>query len=192
MPDPCLALTLRSLPALRAATLAGPAANNARLAEGVYLSWDEDEGEVALDLSHSAGSLLRIDGTVARRPRWLSLNLDLGSGRLAPGDALALVTDAEADAALSLPLAIRARTGDRLSDTTWQTPLAVGPGRRVSALFQHLAPDDAPADAAPFRTLILNLPKTDFRLAIHDLRLFRVPADRARRDDAFALGDAAL
>lgn len=162
---------------------------NEPLTEGLYLSWDSDEGDVTLKATSPNNGLLTLSAKVGKKPRWFSLNIDLKRATLAAGQILGIALRARASQNISLTLTMRSAWEEgNFGDTQLtETPLAIGTTAEVFTVLYPLQPyDDAIGDDR-YHTLILPLPDHDFQLDLLDLRIFIQPAENNLR----TLGNAA-
>jgi len=181
MTHPCELATSLTVAELRGAVFDKAAENNAHMTPDVYLSWDEEEADIALETASGANMLLAVKGSVSGTPRWFSLNVGLGRGELQAGDVLGIVLELETPAALeSVPFIRTAWRKGGYADTHLVDTIAVAPGRQVVTLLHTVDADDALCNDV-FHTLVLPLPSADFDLSLQDMRLFVIAADRGLR-----------
>ena len=192
MSHPCEIFAAAALDRLASCAGAGAAGNDIRIVEGVHPSWDADAARVRLDWRAGDGALLQLDARVAGAPRWLTLNLDLGPGRFAPGDVIGLVAEAEAGAACVLEPFTRSTGAQGDSDTDWSGRLALGRGRDVVCALHAVVPGDAMVAATQFHMLGLRLPHRDFGLRLHNLHLFVRPQAEAAEAPPMTLAGVTL
>lgn len=159
---------------MRDATLSGRAENEVALGPDVYLSWDPEAGAVAVDYSSAPGEIVTLAARVTGQPRWLTLNLALGTGAFGVGDTLGLVIAGRIDGGQDLPVLLRSRAGDGHEDTHWPEPLRLGRETGVATGLCTLAMIGTLGGRDGYHTLIIQLPRADFSLHLQDLRLFTV------------------
>ena len=182
MTHPTESEATRTIGALRAAPLDEARAEGSRLtlAPGTYFSFDA-AGWVDLAVERGGVELVSAEAAVAGDPGWLSLNLELGSGAFGPGDILVLVVDLEGCVEDGLSAFLRSAGAGGLADTPFADPLQGSRTRAVRTLLHQVAADDGVVGPPRFHTLVLALPRRDFRLVLHDLRFAVVPAARGIR-----------
>lgn len=149
-----------------------------RVVPGLYVSWGGGGGGAKVAVTAPDGALLQIAAEVAGDLEWFTLNLELGSGRLAPGDVLGLALAGSADARLELSgflLSARLPEGG-VGETGFADRLALGPESTAGLMLHILATDEAATRAQEFHTLVLHLPRRNFAISLHDLRVFVQPA----------------
>ena len=164
------------LTALRERTFEARAENSAHLTPGFYLNWDEEEGDMQLDLQSRPGDILDIAARASGAPRWMSLNIELGHVPIEAGDILGVVADLEGDAGTALEMFVRSGTEDGLRDTILNDRLTGLDRRRPQAALHRVEPDDGVVGDTRFHTLVISLPRQDFTLTLHDLRCIALPA----------------
>ena len=171
--------------ALAALRRSGPVAADERLCEGVYISWDTEDGAVALEAACGDGALLRLDAQVSQAPRWFALNIDLGPAPLAPGDVLAVALDLGGAGALTRPPFLRSGHDGQRSDTALgEDPATDGPQVRLLDIGQ-----DSPLTLpGAFHTLVLPLPAADFALTLRGARVAVLPAAAGLQAGPVTLG----
>jgi hypothetical protein len=148
------------------------------LAQGVYFSWDAGKGDVTLDVTPETGMLMHMRAAVRSVPDWMSFNIELGDGQLAPGDILGVVAELNGGAGETMPAFIRTSRGGELSDTYLADPLEGSDTRAVRTLLHPVREGEGLAGAPGYHTLVLPLPRRDFTLELRDLRIFVLPASR--------------
>lgn len=178
------------LEALGAYQGTGALENNARIVPGLYPSWDTANGTVTLN--HEAGpeNLCRLEAKVAGQPEWLTLNLDLGDGSFEAGAVIGIVADVAGGSDLSLQMFIRTSAEQGGVDTGLTERLPVSASRRVVTVLHTVGADDGVAATDRFHTLAIRLPRHDFRLEIHDMHFFILPADKGLRPHAMTLASS--
>lgn len=146
------------------------------LVPGVYFSWDAGNGDVTLDIRPELGLLLQLEARVARAPEWLSFNLELGEAALNAGDVLGIVAEFEGCPGTELPVFLRSSREGEIADTWLQNRFEGSDARSVQTVL-HAVKDDEPLAAGKgWHTLVMPLPRRDFRLELRDLRVFVLPA----------------
>ncbi|MFN3954293.1 MAG: hypothetical protein ACK4LQ_07540 [Pararhodobacter sp.] len=172
--------------------------NCAPLVDGFYFSWDAQQAQVDLSLhrpAREAGAqtapLFELRTRVSGEPRWLSMNISLGSHRFASGDVIALIGALHCPEAETLPAFIRTRANGEDSDTTLFEPLR-GKGASVTTALHTVEPADNLVIDDAFHTLIVPLPRRDFTLVLNDLRLFVLPAAAGLRSQPQTLASFAV
>lgn len=162
----------QTLATLRAAQLAGDILAEAPIVPGLRFVPDPEAGMQGRYTS-PAGRLLEMEVTHARPARWLGLHLALDVSSL---DGLGLIGFAATIAsprAMAVTPCVRSGTGTGFADCFFAKSIAAMPrplmhldaietGDRHETLMQ----------TAPWRELVLFLPTRDFRLDLHDLRVF--------------------
>ena len=181
MTHPCELFTSAHITTLRGASFEKVAENNGALAPDIYLNWDDEEGVVAAQVKSEPNTLLSLQATVTTAPRWFSLNIGLGEGALKAGDVLGLVIELETAEPLNTAPFIRTawRKGG-FADTRPSDKISVEAGHHVVTLLHTVTSED-PVLTALFHTLVVPLPRADFNLSLHDLRLFVIGAERGLR-----------
>lgn len=167
-----------------------------RIVPGLYLSHDTAQGSVTLRYRSAPGQLLALEAGVTGTPRWLTLNLDLGTGRFAAGDTIGIVAELEADSDQRLGMFIRSYDGEASRDTPLTEELPVAPTRHIVTALHTVGQGDgitgSKADGSEaFHMLAIALPKRALRLTLHDLGLFVLPAGRGLRAHPMTLGNSA-
>jgi hypothetical protein len=181
MTHPCELATSATIAALRAAAFDTPAENNAHITPDLYLSWDDEKAEIALQSVSDVTTLLALKGDVSGTPRWFSLNIGLGKGEFKAGDVLGIVLELESPAALdSAPFIRTAWRKGGYADTQLADAISVAEGRQVVTLL-HTITAGEPLCNEVFHTLVLPLPGADFQLSLNDMRLFVIDAERGLR-----------
>lgn len=163
--------------------------NNAHVFPEIYVSWDDEKGNVALKGRTDAGMLLHLDAEVMALPRWFSLNIGLGKGALTAGDVLGFVIEIESETGFSSALFCRSATDDGYNDTYLQDGFDVPAGRQVVTLLHTVEPGHSLEQNA-FHTLVIPLPSQNFSLTIRDMRLFVLEAGRGFRTTSFTAASA--
>lgn len=170
--------TANALSILRITEFAQTVENNAHVVPDISFSWDNDDGEVAISLKSNTGYLGELWGKVSGAPRWVSLNLSLGRCSFQAGDVLGIVVELEGCQDQSFPAFIRSTRGDGFSDTYLDDILTGSEDRAVRTLLHKVSTYTEMAGAETHHTLIIPLPRKDFRLYLRDMRLFVIPAAR--------------
>jgi hypothetical protein len=192
MTHPSETLAARALSAVRALPRPFRAEPGKPIVPDLYAAWDARSAKVSFELVDDPGALLALRVEVEGAPRWLSLNLVLGTEAFAPGDVLGLALAARADSPLTLAPYVRSRLGEVTRDTTIDDAIEVGTGFRPVVRLLGLAEGDGLTDVAQFHTLILPLPQQSFTLVIRDLRVFVQAVGAAALPSLPDLGSFAL
>lgn len=181
MTHPCELYTTLAVARMRGAIFDKTAENNTHIVPEIYLSWDDEEASIALEIASDANMLVTVKGTVVTPPRWFALNVGLGQGALAPGDVLGIVFEVESPVAFESAPFIRTawRKGGH-ADTRLQDRISVIAGHQVVTLLHTVEAEDALCSDV-FHTLVLPLPLEDFEVTLHDMRLFVIEAERGLR-----------
>lgn len=190
MTHPAETAFVRCLAGLRAAPKPIRAEPGKPVAPQVYLSWDAEQAQVALDVADDPGTLLTMSAEITGTPRWITLSIALGTAEFVVGEVLGLAVRAEG--ALVLAPFLRSRRGETMQDTGFGESLSLGMGAQPGVLLHKLTGGDPMVGPAQFHTLILPLPKHSFRLRLLDLRLFVLPAALGAEPDLPRLGSFAL
>lgn len=119
------------------------------------------------------GRLLEIEVTHRREARWLGLHLDLGLADLDGLGLIGLGARIAAPHAMAVRPCIRSGEEDGFRDAFFDKTIAALPRAlfHLDALSTEGRHPDLP-QTAPWRELVLFLPTGDFRMALHDLRVF--------------------
>lgn len=170
---------LEGLGRLREAQLSATPVNNERLSPGVYVSWDEDNTGPSVILGRDDGDMLAIQGCFEHRPKWFTLNLELGASPLGAGDRVALVVEGHVEGlekgTAALPVYLRSTAGTQSDDIDAQGVLELGPEIAITIIFIQV---DWPTEPESFHTLIVKLPKDGTRVVLRDFRVIHVLAER--------------
>ena len=177
-------LATQSLVQLQGQTYEGPASTTTPLVEGIYFSWDDEMGAVALEVQSPPGQLCHITGRISGTPAWLTLNIALGVLDFAPGDTFGVVTSLA-----GAPCApyLRSLHGETLLDTELQDNMSEG----AQPLLRTFDVHDGVIGRAGFHTLVLPLPRQDFTWTIHDMAIFMLPASTGLRSAPLTLSSFA-
>lgn len=159
----------------------GAIENNHRIVPGLYPGWDEEHCAVTMTHTATPEDLITLEGKVTGQPRWLTLNLDLGSGTFEAGEVIGLVADIAGAGAYSLELFIRTSAEDGNIDTVLAERLPVSTTPRVVNVLHTVGPDDGVVASDRFHTLAIRLPQFDFRLEMRAMRLFVLSARHGLR-----------
>lgn len=177
-------LATQSLVQLQGQTYEGPASTTTPLVEGIYFSWDDEMGAVALEVQSPPGQLCHITGRISGAPAWLTLNIALGVLDFAPGDTFGMV--ANVSGAPCTPY-LRSLHDETLLDTELQDNLREGPQPLLRTFDAH----DGVIGRGAFHTLVLPLPQQDFTWALHDMAVFMLPASTGLRSASLTLSSFA-
>ncbi|WP_146036467.1 hypothetical protein [Pseudotabrizicola formosa] len=179
MPHPCVENAALTLHRLRQATLATTATDCGPLCDNVYFSWDSAQAEVSVAMQSDPGQLLTAEVALNGTPRWFALNIGLGSGAFAAGDSFGLVIDAQSSVPFACQPFVRSSKEGEAFDTILAEDITLSPASRACVVLHSLSASDPLVSTGGFHTLILPLPKQDFRFDLRDLRLFHVGASAA-------------
>lgn len=113
-----------------------------------------------------------------------ALSVALGEGAFAPGDVLGVVAEFEGCAEDRLGGFVRTGRAGGHADTSLRDALPGSAHRMVRTALHQVRADGAMAGAPGFHSLILDLPRGDFTLRLHDMRLFKLDAARGVAVDA--------
>lgn len=171
--------TASAISILRSSDFSQSLENNTPVVPDIYFSWDDEEGNVDVTLKSLNGYMGEIWGKVSGAPRWLSLNLSLGTCSFTAGDVLGLVVELEGCPDQNFPAFIRSDRAGAHSDTYLDEILKGSEDRAVRTLLHKISPHSGMIGAEAFHTLIVPLPLKDFRMNLRDIRLFVIPAARA-------------
>lgn len=180
-------LAVQPLNHLRRTDQNGPINSDLSLVEGIYVSWDDKDTEVRLDLTSPPGQLCTIDGRITGEPGWLTLNIALGDWRFGPGDVFGLVADFTGPSCTPY---LRSRESDGWSDTI--LPALVGGKVAPRTILQCFDAHDGAVGPESFHTLILPLPRRSFSWSLHDLAIFTIPASAGLRPEPLTLSSFAI
>jgi len=162
----------RGFASLARSVLPETAESDVHLVDGIYLSWDEEEGDVQVSLPPSGDDLLHIKARVGGRPRWLCLNIALGENTFDPGSVFGVVAGLQGCEGETLPMFIRTSREDETVDTHLVEKLAGSDKESVRVAMHQLMASDGLVGEPGFHTLVVELPAHDFDLIVHDMRLF--------------------
>ncbi|MDA7429620.1 hypothetical protein PGB28_14210 [Primorskyibacter aestuariivivens] len=148
------------------------------LTEGAYFSWDETNGEVALDVTPELGAIMHLKAWVSKVPNWFSFNFEMGDAAFTAGDVLGIALEYEGFAGETLKPFLRTARDGVLEDTVLQDWLEGSAARETRVLLHQIRAVDPAAGAPGYHTLVLPLPLRDFTMELRDMRLFVIPAAR--------------
>ncbi|TKA84353.1 hypothetical protein [Sulfitobacter sp. 15WGC] len=154
------------------------------MVDGIYFSWDDENGAVALEVQSPPGQLCHLTGRISGAPEWLALNISLGVLDFAPGDTFGMA--ANVSGAPCTPY-LRSLHGEMLLDTALQDDLREGPQPLLRTFDAH----DGAIGQGGFHTLVLPLPRQDFTWALHDMAIFMLPAGKGLRSAPLTLSSFA-
>ncbi|PRY20241.1 hypothetical protein CLV78_11426 [Aliiruegeria haliotis] len=166
---------------LRNLVLKFSAQNETPIVPEVYLSWDIDNGDVSATIDARPGELIAIDSKVNGEPRWVTLNIGLGIARLTPGDVVTLIADLQSSEVANLPVFIRSGYDGYSKDVVLHSPLPSSEVAQVQTLMHTIRHYEVSERDEAYQTLIVELPKSDFQLALGDARLMLTPASYGLR-----------
>lgn len=191
MTHPIELFSARAIAELRDTAITQQMQNDVELVPGCYFSWDE-AAEPTLEIASEPGMLLSLDARIDRAPEWFSFNLALAKTTLNIGDVLGIVADLKGAAGVTLPTPfLRIAREDRLQDVPLRESLKGSATRRVRTLLHTVMDKDGLHEKSVYCALVIPMPTQNFRLDLHDLRLFVIPAARGMLTDAPSLGDYA-
>lgn len=162
------------LAALRAARIEGVL----EPAETVFAPGVALHGDPALALAGSwrspAGRLLELEAEPARPGGWLALHVALDLRDLPDAGWLGFACQGAAAREMMIRPCLRSGTGEGFADSFFPRHILAGPeaASHVDAL--PLATTPGLPTAAPWRELLLFLPREAFAWHLHDLRLFLI------------------
>ncbi|MBN8293655.1 hypothetical protein JI664_16910 [Rhodobacter sp. NTK016B] len=153
-----------------------PVTNNEKIVDGVYLSWDDSQGEVQCHRVLSEGALLDLNVMVSGKPGWMSLNFELGTATFTPGVTLIAALSVQAEGMGTIRPFIRSQgpegweTTPDWRDTAfdWEADMSHDGVKILPCSVKGEAPLAIPEG---FHTLVVPLPTETFRLTLKDLRL---------------------
>jgi len=121
-----------------------------------------------------AGRLLELDVTTAGTGSWIALHIRLVDPDLSDCAYLGFACRHAAPGELAIQPCLRSGTADGFSDCFFTKHILSVPEplNHVDAL--HIPTRRAISETAPWRELVLFLPRHDFRWDLHDLRLFAI------------------
>ena len=158
------------LNSLRTGSESGEIAENTRFAPGIALHADPDLG-VGGAWRSPAGRLLELEVATQGSGQWIGLHI-----RLAPEAAgIAFVGFACRSAApreIMVRPCLRSATGDGFADHFFPRHILAVPEALTHVDALHLPTTSAVPETAPWRELVLFLPRESFTWHLHDLRLF--------------------
>ena len=153
-----------------------PVANNEKIVDGVYLSWDDSQAAVQCHWVQSEGALLDLTVMVSGKPGWMSLNFELGTATFTPGATLIAALSVRTEGMGTIRPFIRTQgpegweTTPDWRDTAfdWEADMSYEGVKILPCEVNSEAPLAIPEG---FHTLIVPLPTETFRLTLKDLRL---------------------
>jgi len=147
---------------------------------GLWLAADTEKGALEAACGPLPGGLMTLRARIRRPGRWLSLNASLGEGALGPDDVLGLVCALRAPRPVPCRLVLRVARPGGFENLPLSDEIAVGPDSapHVATLSARELP--ILRRPAEWRNLMLLLPRTDFEIALQDLRLFVLEGDSLR------------
>lgn len=169
--DPALSCTAPALNAMRTSLSNGEIAGNVQFLPGLSLMADPAL-KIGGQFCSPAGRLLELDITTSGVGGWIALHVKLGIATLSETAYLGFACRHAAPAELMIRACLRSGTEDGFVDTFFDKHILAAPDplNHVDAL--HIATCRTLPETAPWRELILFLPKRDFRWHLHDLRPF--------------------
>ncbi|WP_218128998.1 hypothetical protein [Ruegeria marina] len=153
--------------------------NDAPLVDGIYLSWDQEEGDVQVSLPPSGDDLLHISARVGGQPRWLCLNIALGETAFEPGAVFGVVAGLQGCAGETLRMFVRTSREGETTDTPLSEEIAGSREATVQVTMHRLTASEGLVGAPGFHTLVVDLPFHDFDLVLHDMHLFVLQSGKA-------------
>lgn len=164
--------------------------NNREMIPSVYLSWDAEQATLEGDLAPAAAGGLTLNARVDGKPRWVTLNLALGTETLNAGDVVGLVLEAQANVPLQIPVFLRAATKGGEGDIGWSEPVECQTEPGLTLAFAEIPAWSPFGGSEAYYTLVLPLLAPDLTLTISGLRVFVVRAERGLRLAAPTLANA--
>lgn len=183
--------SIKNLGVLRTTVASGAVENNDEIVPGIYLSWDEEDTEIAIAYESPDWAALSLDYTVKGAPRWLSLNLALADGRFEVGDVIGLIVEGYAAESRSITLRLRSKIEDETFDASWEETIDLHPDNGVSAALRTIEPFDGIGGREGYHTLVFGLPAKSGSMTIRAMRVFLMPGSRGLRSDSGTLSSAA-
>lgn len=153
----------------------------------LFCSWDQSQTGIEIEAASSPETLLTLDSKVQGAPQWLTLNFELGKQTIAAGDIIGLVARGASDQPCALPIMMRSYFDETSHDTPFGEDLVLSTNATNKTVLHTMSAPDEVGGKAAYRTLIISLPKRDGQIALHNLRLFRVPASHGLRSSAQTL-----
>ncbi|KPQ05534.1 MAG: hypothetical protein HLUCCA12_14775 [Rhodobacteraceae bacterium HLUCCA12] len=191
MIHPCQNLAEERIAALRSAAFSEEHSESCCLADALFLDLDPDEGKARLSCRSEPGMIAALDARVEGAPRWLVARIDLGPGTFRAGDVLALTLQASAERDCALEITLRTLQAEGPADLRFVERPALTSQQNVVTVMHTITGTDAICGDAQFASLLLNLPKQDFRITLHDMHFFVLPAERGLRSEPRSLSSFA-
>ncbi len=129
-----------------------------------------------MPLLQAPESLLKFEYEVETKPRWLTLNIELGNARLEAGAILGIVANLSGGAGSELNMFVRTTRDDEFVDTQFDEGLLGSDVPSVRVAMHQLAQDSGSVGATGFHTLIIELPFKKFDLDLREVQIFVLPA----------------
>ncbi len=183
MPHACAHALLKTVSEIRSYEMSSALGNGETLGNGVYFSWDSEEGSVAVSTAREGDQLFNADVQVSGKPRWLNLSLALNIGQFNPGDVLGLILDWQCSEIGGDTMIVRSSIVEsEFDDTHWQQPLAWSPQRQVMTFLHTTEATNGLIGNEKFHTIIIPLPSRDFQLTLFDMQFFVLPTAHGLRN----------
>lgn len=121
-----------------------------------------------------AGRLLELEVTTAAKGDWIALHVSLTATNLADHAYIGLACRSAAPREQLIQPCLRSGTDDGFHDCFFDKHILAGPEPRNHVDALHIETHRDLPTTAPWRELVLFLPKHSFRWDLHDLRMFLV------------------
>lgn len=187
MIHPCQSAASNQLAALRVASFASTETRSSKLGGALRLDLDPDVGKVTMSCNSEPGMIVALDARIEGTPRWVVLRLDLGAGVFRPGDVLGLTMQASAARNCQVDVTLRTTKNGDSADLRFADTLALSPRKEVLTVLHTLSGTDPVCGEAKSASLLLHLPKQDFRMTLHDMHFFILPAELGLRSEPMRL-----
>lgn len=181
MSHPCQIEAARRLRKLLNVAFSGKATASARIADDLHLDLQGKTQEPTLSFKSEPGTLVGLEGRFANTSCRAALRLEIGGGSLQPGDVLGVMLRTSTGQNAALEVILRAHRGPKISDTRFTDRIALPPREAVVTALHTLEPGDPASGTADRFALVLGLPTHDFRIELHDMHFFVIPAMRGLR-----------
>ncbi|MCC5969243.1 MAG: hypothetical protein JJU15_04790 [Pararhodobacter sp.] len=187
MIHPCQSAAIDALRVVRDSTFSGHTSESLRLVSDLHCDLSGEDAEAVVSYSSEPGSLVTLDCKVRGNMYWIGLRLDLGEGTFKPGDVLGVALQGSSLHDCSLFVNLHMVQNGVAAPTTFADKLHLSPRDTVITALHTLSALD-PACAAPgWCSLVLGLPMQDFRITLHDLHFFVLPAEQGLRSEPLQL-----
>lgn len=162
-----------ALASLRRAPFSGLLTEGARLADGVWFSLDQEQGDSDLMLETGGSALLTARLATRRAGRWCALNIDLGNDDLSGLEILGLACRSRAPVSTTARIAIRNfMPGGGHKDVLFAEHLVAFAQESTHCDLLWLSQTPLLRQPAAWRSLLVFLDPQGFDIAFQDLRLF--------------------